>query len=180
MIFSAADKTVQIWETSNGKLINTLTGHAQVYTLCTLGTRYCWMYVTYSTHLRYIRVWVYASCGVRRNGGLFLPGNQIKVDAKERITRQERTMSTRDWTPCRFVLFYACAVYSRRVQSLGLGVRADVADRKTPPVRADVLGKERRGEDVACIGRRRRCRIVDRVWYLQHASASDPLRWCQM
>lgn len=27
---AAADKTVQIWETSNGKLINTLTGHAQV------------------------------------------------------------------------------------------------------------------------------------------------------
>lgn len=28
-VISAADKTVQIWETSNGKLINTLTGHAQ-------------------------------------------------------------------------------------------------------------------------------------------------------
>lgn len=26
---TAADKTVQIWETGNGKLINTLTGHAQ-------------------------------------------------------------------------------------------------------------------------------------------------------
>lgn len=26
---AAADKTVQIWETGNGKLINTLTGHAQ-------------------------------------------------------------------------------------------------------------------------------------------------------